>query len=272
MATLNSILNTVFDLILYPFRGLAPIYGLIAVALVTGLLMLIIFRKTSNQHIIKQVKDRIKAHLLELRLYKDDLALSYVAMKGVLQANAKYLLQAIRPMLALMVPTILILIQLAIRYEHRPLQIGESAIISLNLASASAINNVKAGFPDGIRAETPPLRIGQKNQIDWRIKATTEGHWQIDFRIGDEVVTKELIVGEKLEPLSPRRAGGSFVDSFLNPVETSLSSASAVKEISLQYPDRSLSFLGQDMNWLFIYFGFSLVTGFALKGFLGVEI
>lgn len=272
MATLNSILNAVFDLILYPFLGLAPIYGLIAVSLITGLLMLIIFKRISNQQVIKQVKDRLKAHLLELRLYKDDLGLSFVAMKGILGTNLKYLQQAIKPMLVLMVPTILILIQLAIRYEYRPLEIGESAIISVNLASAVALQDVGLDLPEGIRAETPPLRIKQKNQVDWRIKAAAEGYWKIDFRIGDEVVTKELVVGTKLNPLSSRRVGANWMDSFLNPVEAPLSSTFSIKEIRIQYPERNLSLWGQDMNWLVVFFGFSVATGFALKGLMGIEI
>lgn len=272
MATLNSILNAIFDLILYPFRALPPIYGLIAVSLVTGLLMLIIFKRTSNQQVIKQVKDRLKAHLLELRLYKDDLGLSFAAMKGVLGTNMRYLQQAIKPMLVLMAPTILILIQLAIRYEYRPLQIGESAIVSVNFANASALDEVGLDLPEGVRAETPPLRIKQKHQVDWRIQAAAEGSWEVNFRIGDEVVTKELVVGEKLRPLSSRRVGGKLVDSFLNPVEAPLPSTSAIKDIRIQYPDRDLSLWGWETNWLVVFFGFSVVTGFALKGLMGIEI
>ena len=42
-------------------------------SLITGLLMVLIFRYTSDQNAIRQAKDRLKAHLLAVRLFQDQL-------------------------------------------------------------------------------------------------------------------------------------------------------------------------------------------------------
>ncbi len=42
-----------------------------AIAAVTGVLMLAVFKYTSNQNAIKRVRNEINAHLLALKLFKD---------------------------------------------------------------------------------------------------------------------------------------------------------------------------------------------------------
>ncbi len=43
------------------------------ISLLTGLFMLLVFKLTSNQAGLQRTKDRIKAHLLEFRLFKDSI-------------------------------------------------------------------------------------------------------------------------------------------------------------------------------------------------------
>ena len=48
MGVLNEILGAVFDALFAPFRSLGPWPGMIFISLVTGILMLLIFKKTSD--------------------------------------------------------------------------------------------------------------------------------------------------------------------------------------------------------------------------------
>ena len=61
MGVLNVILEAVFDVLFAPFRSLGPWPGMIFISLATGILMLLIFKKTSNQEGIKRAKNQIKA-------------------------------------------------------------------------------------------------------------------------------------------------------------------------------------------------------------------
>ena len=58
---------------------------MMAVSLLTALLMLFVFQLTSNQAGIRRAKDRIKAHLLELRLFKDNMRVTLWAQGGILR-------------------------------------------------------------------------------------------------------------------------------------------------------------------------------------------
>ena len=133
MNTINAILNFLFEAVFYPFQSFPPIWGLFFISVLTGVLMLLVFKRISNQEGIRRIKNRIKAHLLEMRLYKDDIRLSFRVMGALLIDNFKYLTFALRPMLVLMIPVLLILIHTGTRYAQRPLQNGESAIVTTEL-------------------------------------------------------------------------------------------------------------------------------------------
>ena len=133
MWTFNSIVAKIFEVLFLPFRSLSPWWGMLVVSLLTGLGMLLIFKYTSNQAGIRRTKDRIKAHLLEMRLYQDSLRNSFKAQGGILKANLKYMSHSLKPLLVMFVPVILILIQLNFWFAYRPLKPGEPVLLKLKL-------------------------------------------------------------------------------------------------------------------------------------------
>jgi len=74
--------------------------------------MLLIFRYISNQKEIKETKSKIRAYIYELRLFKDELGLVLSAQKNILIQNLKYIKYALKPMIFMIIPMALNLIQL----------------------------------------------------------------------------------------------------------------------------------------------------------------
>ena len=64
MDLFNKIITWIFDILFYPFAGLHPVWGLIFISVITGVLMLLIFKVTSNQAGIRKTKSHIQAYLL----------------------------------------------------------------------------------------------------------------------------------------------------------------------------------------------------------------
>ena len=108
MSILNAALRFVFDAVLYPFRELHPLVGLILVSLVFGVFALLVFKWTSNQVGLDQVKRRIHAGLFEIRLFNDNLMAIFRAFFEILRHNLTYLRLAFIPLLWMIVPFVLI--------------------------------------------------------------------------------------------------------------------------------------------------------------------
>jgi len=275
MAILNAIFGNLIGLMLLPFRDMNPWVGMLVVSLLTGLLMLLIFRFTSNQEGIRRTKDLIKAHLLEMRLYSENMRVNFQAQGGILRANLKYFFYALKPMLVMIIPVILILIQLNFWFGYQALRPGEPALLTVKLDES--VNPLEIDLslvpPEGIVVETPPLRIEEEHEIDWRISARDPGRHELEIVVGGDRIRKAILAGGRtLERISPLRLRGSVLDQALYPVEPPIDKNLPVKSIEVRFPGSSLPLLGLHVHWLVAFFVLSVVFGFAFKGVFGVEI
>ena len=237
--------------------------------------MLFVFKATSDQAGIKKAKNLVKGHFLAIRLYRDDIGLMLDTMKNIILSNLFYMRKSLRPMLFLVVPVGVILVQIGSRYEFRPLAVGESMVVSMRLAekiSAADLSKVELDLPEGLHSDIPPVRIEARREISWRIRAEKPGDYDLAFLYNGSTVSKRLRVVDFLVPLATKRAHGDLAVSAMNPSESGLPASSFASMISIRYPKRELYFLGFNINWLVAFFIFSMVAAFACKGFLGVEV
>jgi uncharacterized membrane protein (DUF106 family) len=276
LAAVQSVWGAAFGAFFLPFRAFGPWAAMAAVSLLTGLLMLFIFKKTSNQAGILRTKNLIKAHLLEIRLFKSDFGQTMRSQGRILLANGRYLGYAVKPMLVMLVPIMLLLLQLDVWYGARSLQPGESAIVKVTLeASATPLRTpLSIEAPAGLTVETPALRIEEEREIDWRIRADAAGLHDLKFSLGGGSFTKTVAVGQaplktKIVPLRVRSGGW---DALNHPGEALLPSNMPIVSVEVAYPPARLSLFGWRMHWLVAYFLLSIVFGFALKGLFKVEI
>ncbi len=275
MWIINSVLNKVFDVLFLPVRGLGPWAAMILVSLLTSFLMLLIFRHTSNQAGIKKEKNRIKAHLLELRLFKDNMGVQLKAQGRILLANFKYVGHNMRPMLVMIVPVLLILIQLNLWFGAASLKPGESVLVKVRLAEGKYPSEVPAALAASgeLEIETPPLRIEDEAEIDWRLRAKTAGEGRLTLTVGGETIVKSASVGAtRLSPIPTLKPGRNLLDQVFNPGEAPLPSSSVVRSVEVRYPAAAMRLFGMNIHWLIVYFILSIAFGYAFKGLFKVEI
>ena len=275
MHVFNLIFGRIVDLILLPFRDTSPWFGMAAVSLLTALLMLEVYKLTSNQAAIRRAKDRIKAHLLELRLYKDNMRVTLAAQVAIFKANMAYMAANLKPLAVMIVPLVLILAQLSLWFERAPLQPGEETLVKAGLeATADPISlGLELKASPGLEITSPPVRIPDEHEVVWRIKALTPGAGRLTLRADGRTVEKSAVVGGRhLTKVSALASRGSFWMRLLYPGEAPLAKGTPIRSVRLLYPAKSLTAFGLGINWLVAYFVLSIAFGFALKGVFGVEI
>jgi len=275
MGAVNGALVRVFDVLFLPFARLHPWWGMVFISLLSGLFMLWVFKRFSNQRAIRLTKDRIKAHLLEFRLYKDSPSATGRAFGLVLLRNLRYLSLTLKPLLFMIIPLVLILAQLNARFGSRPPEPGEAVL--LKVRTAGGINPLQADITvdSGARlnVETPALRIEEEREVDWRLRAVSVGEGSVTIRLSGEAFSMCVRVGpSRLKAAPPRRPGRSFFDALLNPGEPPLPRGSKLASIEIAYPPQRLSLFGLRLHWLLPFFVLSLAFGLGLKGLFKVEI
>lgn len=275
MRVVNLVFGWIVGTVLLPFRGLPSWFGLTAASLLTALLMLGVYKLTSNQAVIRRAKDRIKAHLLETRLYKDNMRVTLRAQSGILKANLAYMGANLKPLAVMIVPLVLVLAQLNLWFDKAPLEPGQETLVKAGVeASADPVSlALELETPPGLEITSPAVRIPAEHEIAWRIKATSEGSGRLLLRTGGRTFEKTVTVGRRpLARVSPLVSRGSIWRQILYPGEPPLPSGTPVRSIEILYPARRLAAFGIRIHWLIAYLALSIAFGFALKGVFKVEI
>jgi len=242
------------------------------ISAVVGVIMLIIFKYVSNQTAIGKVKDSIKANMLALKLFKDSVSVTVQSQGKVFKGAGLLLFYSLKPMLIMIVPVCFILAQMGLWYQSRPLMPGEEALVTMQLSETEGdLPEVIINCDPVAVVETGPVRVLSKSQIYWKIRAVEKGEHIIAFNTGDEQVEKQLAIGDGFVRLSSMRPGFNWSDMLWHPAEKPLAADSAVKSVSIDYPERGKKIFGVD-GWLIWFFIASMVFALLLKPTLKVKI
>jgi hypothetical protein len=307
MDIINAIAGALVQAALYPFRGLPPMVGLTVFSLVSGVGMLYVFKWTSDQKRLAEVKRKIHAGIFEIRLFNDDMRAILAAQRDILRHNLTYLRLSLRPLLWMIVPFVLIVAQLQLHYGYEGPEVGEPFIVKVRLvagepagdgagqltavgaatgaaatggattaaagqapgAARAAVPELAIQAPDGLRVDTPRLWIPTLNEADWRLVATAPGEYELTIRVGGNDYGKTVTVGDAILARSPIRTSG-LLDRILYPGESAFPSGSEVASIEVLYPEREVSFFGWRTHWLVPFIIITIVLAFALRRPLGV--
>lgn len=283
MNALNAVLVKLASLVLAPFAALPSQVALIVIAVVAGALAAICYRHVSNQTALKRVADQVRASLLAMRLFKDDLRSVFAAQASLFKASGLRLWYSLPPLVVLIVPFVLLLVQLAMWYEFRPLAPGEKSLIEVRIAPAawSDYQDLRLVAPDGVDVTTKPVRDVHNHSITWRVcpqaVPASKDPLMLRFKLRErQVVEKQLAVSatggaNELVFVSPRRPGTSFWDRLIYPGEPALPSDSPIQAISIDYQTRMNTLFGVAVPWWLTFFVVSILAALALKPVIKVQ-
>lgn len=284
-AVLGAVLNTVNpplrDVVaagLRPFAAFPPVVGLVVWSAVFGVLAAIAFRYTSNQRGLKRVAEQLRANLLAMRLFKDDLWVTLRTQAALFRAAGLRLWYSLPPMLVMIIPFGLLITHLAMWYEFRPLAPGEATVVTVKLANDAwpVWKDAALQAPEGIAVETPAVRDSREKAVSWRVRATAPGAHRLRWEVGEQSVEKLISVAggdpdRVLAPASPVRAGASVGERLLYPLEPGLPADGPVREIVAQMPARDTPLLGWSLPWWLTFLIVTMAAALLVKPLMRVQ-
>ena len=269
---INSVLTPIFDVICWPFRALPPIWALGVISFASGIFLVWLFGKTSDQKRVREVRDRIRGNLIGVRLFQHEIGVVLSLQGKIFGDTFRFMGLALVPLLIMLVPVLLIMTQLQLRFDVRPLEVGEPVLVKALVREASTLDGtITLEVPEGVTVETPPVKIRSTREIVWRLRVDRPGDHALVVRTGDEVLEKQIVAGRGWGPV-PYLRSGHALDTLLYPGEPPIAADHPVEAIEVAYPPQDLSLLGVGVNWLIGFLILSMAFGFAFKGVLGVEV
>lgn len=303
---LTRLMNLLGNAVFGALSFMPPTAALVVISAVMGWAMLVIWRYTSNQHAIKSARNQIAAHLLSTRLFKDNLAVTFRAQRMIVWHALRLLAYSIKPMLIMLVPFVLVMAQIGLRYEYRPASTGDVVRVTATLKPADSPEQLLSRLVgDGSKLALPPeitmdrhdpCRAEPIRTIDWRLTVARPGNYTLELGGEQDRVTIPLVVGQSqrqvgvevsaveqsgtieradLDPALSRLSslrGGHWLDRVLFSAEPSIPSGSIFEAVQIRYERRSTPIFGYDVHWLITLFVLSIVFALVFKPFMKVHI
>jgi len=253
---------------------MSPLLIVVVLSIVIGLLMIVLFGYTSDQKAIGIAKDQLKAHLLAVRLYRDQLHVVMGSYGKVLRGTGRYLKLAFKPLLYVIIPITLMIVWLDRSLGLTAIQTNTPFLMTAHVDDPQALDNISIDLPPGIEASAPPVHISADNEVVWRLVATQEGTYDVKIAVAGQTVTKSVRVTTQLAQLSPERWRDHLWQRLFSSGESALPQNSAVESIVVDYPERNipLGVAGYEMNWIWLFFILSMIAGFIFKELLGIKV
>jgi hypothetical protein len=286
MNAINGAFTSVFDAVLTPFEMMGTEVALILISGLFGIAALIVFKHISSQAGIKRSKNKIKGHMIEIRLYQDDLVLVSKAICKVLIRNVQYLTFNFGPILPLLIPFAFVMAQFVVRYSFEPIPItaagtevlpGGGTLIKVDFAEdqGELAKGLEVRYPEGLEPISPLVRLAS-GKARQEIVARQAGVYDITFILADgSELTKQLVAGADTEVrwMQPERVQ-STLESILWPAEAKIASDSPIERISFVYPDSDLGWLPGSgiLGVMLVFLVASMAFGVAILKPLGIQI
>jgi hypothetical protein len=247
---------------------------LLVVSLLTATLLVTIFRVTSNQEEIRRSRNRFFSRALELLLFQHDLRVSLTACGRIFAANLKYLGHFLKPIAIALVPLLLIFVQLESWFDRRPLKVGESVVmvVELDPTQPAASTSAEISASTVARIDSPAVRIPARNELAWRVVASDVGVGWVEVTINGISERKRIVAGSELRRTPVRRERRGFISQLLNPSEPPLPVGGPIRRIEVWYPPREICIGCSKISWPIAAVLLMMVFGLVVGRLAGVRI
>ena len=272
MTRLLSLIDKVFDFSFRLMRPLPTLAVLAVFSVFTAVISLLAVRWTSDQKAIRRVKYQMGAHVLEVRLFPDQLRVVLRAYLTLFGNTLLYLRYALVPLLVLSVPLLFLFAQLEAHFGRAPVEPGHDFLVRATFQTVDSPAGAVLRLPPGLVQSAPPVHIPSEREVDWRVKAEQPGTYNIHLVLQGSEFSKRVVAESGLARIVSDRDRGGLWQQIVNPGEPPLPRAGLVEQIEIQYPLRVFHFRTWKIEWLVPYLALTLAAALLLKRALRTEL
>lgn len=271
---LHTLCGFVFDLLYLPVQWMPPFYSLLVFSVITAVFFLWVYPFISNQDKIQAHKQQITANLLAVRLFQNDLWVFFTIQYNILYYTMRYMGTTLIPIGIMLIPLFLILSQLNRYYSLDPIGINEPFLLKVQVEDEALLQDretIQLQLPEGVKEDTPAVMVPAEKLVVWRLKADQAGQFDITVQAGNESIHKQLVVDTSSKGISFIRTR-DVLDYLLYPGEGVIPQHTGIYSIETPYPEMEISLFGFTLHWVIWFTLLTLVFGFLLKDWMGVQI
>ncbi len=277
---INFFFTKVFNVILAPFNGVNDFWPVFIISVVLSFIILWILKYISFPNKIVEAKDKIKANIFAIRIYKDFWKVILSSFFKSLFHTMRYFVFNFAPFLIIIPLLSPVFSQMEARYGLRPFKTGEAIIVKAGMEEGFKNHKILLMENENFKKKMNPVFINAWKDEDktipvrvanWKLIAEKEGNTLLEIKIDDKIFRKSLVIGKYNGALSDRKYRDSNLNHFLYPIEELIEDNPVLRSISISYPGKLVNFLGIKMHWILWNLIIVVVVILAFRKKFGVE-
>ncbi len=252
-------MTPLFNTILSPLRGMYPFAGLLAVSLVFGVFMIVVFRFTSDQKAIGRIRRRMGARALGMLLHLHSPLTVLKSAAALMADNFAYLWLILRPMLVMAIPFLITAAQLDARYGTMPMPRGTSTTVTVTWNEMPARNSLTIGGT-GLSVIEPVVFIDTLGETSFRVSSGLPG---AVITIGDDSFPAGASAEGSGRIIYRGAARGGFPGRLMTPFLSGIDEGSPVSALRIDLAEARYRILGGRWSWLGVFLFYSSLSAIA---------
>ena len=247
----ENLLNPIFD-------PLLKINGLLAITIISflvSLIIILIYKFTTDQNLMKQLKDEQAAFQKEMKELKNHPERAMQVQKKAMDTNMKYMMQSFKPTLFTFLPIIIIFGWLNLHFAYLPIMPNEEFTTTISF-DKGVYSNINVTVPEGLELLSDKSREVTNGQVNFVFKAKDEGEYTIDYDFNGKLFSKEVLITTDPGQYRP-------VLDIIKKDGVSTIAVSNKKNIVID-------FLGIKLGWLGSYIIFSIIFSMLLRKWMKI--
>ncbi len=242
---------------------LPPAVGILLISVFVSAVTTIVYKYTTNQNALKEIKERIKAMQAEVRSSKDPARIAEL-QKEMMKMSMRQLSSSTKSTLITIIPLFLLFGWMQAHMAYSPVIPGEEFTTTAYIAKTAGQANITLTADEGMDVLNGETQQAKGNAAVWRLKSEKEGTYHLEYKFGDELYARTVVVTNELRYENPvlTKSNGIRKNSDLLKISVDLKPLRPFNELSV---------FGWKPGWLATYIILSLVFSMLARKWLKVH-
>lgn len=249
-------LNPVFDFAFGWLLPLPPFWSILILSIIMSLIVIVITKYTTNQDLMKRLKEEQKELQKEIKMLKDNPEKMMAVQKKQMESSMKYITQSFRPMIFTFIPIIIIFGWISAHLAYEPIMPGQEFSVRLQFEKGIT-GTINATVPEGITITGDASKQVSDGVAIFTFKGDAGDYSSpgIGFNVNGRDYYKDIKITAKREYSTPLK---SVRDGTVKAIETLHDKTKVIKMGSFS------------LSWIWSYIIFSIIFSSLLRKWMKV--
>ena len=197
------------NILFAPLLKLPVLWIIIILSLMISLIIIVITKYTTNQALMKNMKDDIKNYQKQIKELKNEPAKAMELQKKAMEANMKYMTHSLKPTIITFIPIILIFGWMSSTFAYESTKPQQEFSVAVFL-DRNTNGNVEIIALDEITVIGDKTKKIEGGKAEWTLKGN-EGEHLLEFVYGNEKQQHNILITNGNKYLNPtKKTDGSI--------------------------------------------------------------